>query len=51
MIMRKVFLVFLLAVLALVTSGCQTVKGAGGDAYSAWQAVKKADAWMQENWW
>ena len=51
MIMRKIFLVFLLAVLALTTSGCQAAKGIGDDVYNTWQMLKKADAWMQENYW
>jgi len=54
---------YLLLLLALtVPTGCETIKGAatglGQDVHNAadpdkngWNAIKKADAWMQQNMW
>ena len=53
LILGLFFLIFLVSV-----SGCQTIKGVGAvgkgladDTYNAWQAIKRADGWMEENYW
>ena len=61
LVLGLLFLVFLIGV-----SGCQTVKGAAtgvgvtaygfgkglaADTRDAWEAIERADAWFEENYW
>ena len=60
--MTKYLHYFLLLMVLIVPTGCQTVQGAangfGQDVHNAadpnqngWNAVKKADVWIQDNLW
>lgn len=49
--MRYYILVFLLAVLAISFSGCNTLKGAAEGFGRDWQEAKKVDDWLQKNAW
>jgi hypothetical protein len=55
---RKPFLIGVIFVFVILISGCTLAKGASGlaqgikeGAEKDWATLKKADDWMQENFW
>ena len=42
---------FILSIFLILSSGCETVKGAFQGAKKDFQSVKEADDWMRKNLW
>jgi hypothetical protein len=42
---------FILSILVILISGCETFKGAFQGSKKDWESVKKADEWMRKNLW
>lgn len=53
--MKKIVFFTILIVFAVVSSGCNTVKGAAAgfskDVSTTWEKAKKTDDWLQEHAW
>lgn len=48
---RKGAMFFILSIFLILSSGCETVKGAFQGAKKDWQSVKEADARMRKSLW
>jgi len=53
--MKKLVVFSIFIIFAVISSGCNTVKGAAGglakDVSTTWEKAKKADDWLQKNAW
>lgn len=48
---KKGILLFMALLYVVLSSGCETVKGASDGARKDYENAKKADKWMQDNLW
>ena len=55
MIIRKGTAFFILSLLFILLSGCETIRssfqGATGGANKDWEVIKRADDWIRKNLW